>query len=201
MPLVISRCFHKAVAIIYKPQVTSLRCTLQLMKTYFKDSEKQGRLGVVYQAAPEGWGGICKSFAAFLKAALTPSAGQEAAPLEMGDLVGMRRGEAATAPRWGPSPPLLPQPCQPRAPGSAPPAGATGAGKYLLPRPELPGHTHGLSTLGLGTCRVSILQGQLRSCGGQGTHTHVHAQPGLELPVPIPGSPAAEHQDGEKSGL
>lgn len=72
---------------------------LKLMKTYFKDSEKPGGLGGACQAAPEGWRGLCKSLVAFLKAAWIPSTGQEAAPLEMGDLLQMRRGEAATAPR------------------------------------------------------------------------------------------------------
>lgn len=56
MPLVIFRCFHKAVAIIYKPRVTSLLCMLKLMKTYFKDSEKQGRLEGVCQAVLVGPG-------------------------------------------------------------------------------------------------------------------------------------------------
>ena len=65
MPLVIFRCFHKAVAIIYKPQVTSLHCMLKLTKTYFKDSEKQGRLAVVCQAALEGWGWCLLSHCGF----------------------------------------------------------------------------------------------------------------------------------------
>lgn len=61
MPLVIFRCFHKTVAIIYKPRVTSLRRKLKLMKIYFKDSEKQGRVGDVCQAAPGGVGAVVRS--------------------------------------------------------------------------------------------------------------------------------------------
>lgn len=82
MPPVVFRCFHKAVAIIYKPRVTSLRCLLKLTKTYFTDSEKQGRPEGLCQAALEGGAGLVKSPVALLGAAPLPRTGQEA-PLEM----------------------------------------------------------------------------------------------------------------------
>ena len=98
----------------------------------------------------------------------------------------MRLGEARTASRWGPSPLLLPQPCQPRAPGLASSARATWAGEPLLPAPEIPPHSHSLTSWVLCTCRDSIHR---RNSWAEVVRTHVctymHTQ-GLELPASIP---------------
>ena len=109
----------------------------------------------------------------------------------------MRLGEVRTASRWGPSPPLLPQPCQPRAPGLASPARATWAGEPLLPMPEIPPHSHSLISLVLCTCRDSIHR---RNSWAEVVRTHVctnmHTQ-GLELPASIPPRADAGKKDYE----
>ena len=107
----------------------------------------------------------------------------------------MRLGEAGTASRWGPSPPLLPQPCQPRAPGLALPARATWAGEPLLPMPEIPPHSHSLTSLVLCTCRDSIPQERLVG-GGAKTPicTYMHTR-GLALPASSPPELNAKMQE------
>ena len=150
-----------------------------------------------------------KSFAVFLKETWVQSLGWED-PLEKrtatqssilgfgdGGLLEMRLGEVRTASRWGPSPPLLPQPCQPRAPGLASPARATWAGEPLLPMPEIPPHSHSLISLVLCTCRDSIHR---RNSWAEVVRTHVctnmHTQ-GLELPASIPPRADAGKKDYE----